>query len=278
MKNIENIIATASKAMQQVQKTIEPIGKFLIKMADTLSSYHINFSGLYEVVSDLSYIDLLKRIKLPLFLIDDKQLKDDISSCCQKEDDTIAATKIMLNYCSEKFINKLKENWNDVPFIKRERLGILNEALTLHTEKRYYASTTILMCQIFGIGADILAISNEKGLEVDDETYGIMQEYFGCETKSKKRTEKWNLVSMTTLTDSGFLVWNAVAEYLANDILVSGSVEDYQLETQPLRNKICHGEQLNYNTEEHSIKAILTIDILIQLANCIYMIDTKEKE
>ena len=274
MKNIENIIATASKVMEKVQKSIEPIGKFLIKMADTLSSYHIDFSGFYEVVGDLSYIELLQRIKLPLFLINDKHLKENISNCCQKEDDIRMATKIMLDYCNDSFINKLKAEWNAIPFIKRERLDILIEALALHAEKRYYASTAILMCQIFGVGADILAISNEKGLEVDDETYGIMQEFFGCETKSKKRTEKWNLVSMTTLTNSGYLVWNAIAEYLANDILVSGSVTDYQLQTQPLRNKICHGEQLNYNTEEHSIKAILTIDILLQLAQYLYNIET----
>lgn len=33
----------------------------------------------------------------------------------------------------------------------------------------------------------------------------------------------------------------------------------------PLRNKICHGVQTNYGTEEHSLKAILAINLITRL-------------
>ncbi|WP_418238584.1 hypothetical protein [Ellagibacter isourolithinifaciens] len=32
----------------------------------------------------------------------------------------------------------------------------------------------------------------------------------------------------------------------------------------PLRNKICHGQQTEYGTQEHSLKAILVTDIVIR--------------
>ena len=56
-----------------------------------------------------------------------------------------------------------------------------------------------------------------------------------------------------------------MAEYLQTEILCSSDSKK-RWETQPLRNKICHGDQLNFGTEEHSLKAILTVDMLIQLA------------
>ena len=70
---------------------------------------------------------------------------------------------------------------------------------------------------------------------------------------------------MTVMTESGMMLWNAMAKYLQSEILCS-SESKKRWATQPLRNKICHGDQLNFGTKEHSLKAILTIDMLIQLA------------
>ena len=272
--NMDRFISIAGSQIQKAQKIFEGIGSFLVKMADSLSAYSINFPKFYETINDISYIELLGRLKLPIFFINNGELKEQINKCCEKNDNKEEATTLAIKYCDLTFINSLKNKWENISFIKKERINILCEALSLHNEKRFYASTSIMMCQIYGIGAEILNIANEKGLQVDNETYLLMQEYFGSKPKSqnnpKVRSEKWNLVSMTTLTDSGYLIWNKIAEYLANDILVSGKVTEQQMQTQPLRNKICHGEQLNFNTEEHSLKAVLLIDILIELAYCIY--------
>ena len=55
-----------------------------------------------------------------------------------------------------------------------------------------------------------------------------------------------------------------MGDYIKNVTLYSG--KDYShIEDQPLRNKIGHGDQLNFGTKEHSLKAILTIDMMIQL-------------
>ena len=60
-------------------------------------------------------------------------------------------------------------------------------------------------------------------------------------------------------------MWDAMGDYIKNVTLYSGT--DYShIDNQPLRNKIGHGDQLNFGTKEHSLKAILTIDMMVQLA------------
>ena len=52
-------------------------------------------------------------------------------------------------------------------------------------------------------------------------------------------------------------------------MIISGQDTEHLMDTQPLRNKICHGEQLNYGTQEHAIKAILSVDLMVNIANAI---------
>lgn len=47
-------------------------------------------------------------------------------------------------------------------------------------------------------------------------------------------------------------------------VLVSPKTKD-EWPKAPLRNKICHGEQLDFGTKEYSLKSILIIDMLIKL-------------
>ena len=51
-----------------------------------------------------------------------------------------------------------------------------------------------------------------------------------------------------------------------------------RLSSMPDHNKICHGDQLDFGTKEHSLKAVLVIDMLIQLAYEIARIITIKNE
>ena len=73
------------------------------------------------------------------------------------------------------------------------------------------------------------------------------------------KSQSSSLLQMTVMTESGYLLWEAMANYLKNEILCSSDSKK-RWESQPLRNKICHGDQLNFGTQEHSIKAILNGD------------------
>lgn len=135
----------------------------------------------------------------------------------------------------------------------------------MRNARHYYASTSILACQIYGVISDIGAIAkagnlivNEKGKKLVSNRYNIKMEDID--------KEKGRFVQSILFTQRGVIYWAAASEYLKEEILCSSDSKK-RWESQPIRNKICHGSQLNFGTEEHSLKAILSIDMLIQLAN-----------
>ena len=107
-------------------------------------------------------------------------------------------------------------------------------------------------------------LTKKNGLEINDEEKDFVSEYFEIKREDVDK-EKGRLMQMTIMTESGMMLWNAMARYLQSEILCS-SESKKRWATQPLRNKICHGDQLNFGTKEHSLKAVFTINMLIQLA------------
>ena len=69
-----------------------------------------------------------------------------------------------------------------------------------------------------------------------------------------------------------------MSEYLINVVMTSKNKFD---SNQPCRNKICHGEQINFNTKQHALKSILIVGMVIFLGNRIIknfnIFDTKVK-
>jgi len=216
-----------------------------------------------EAMIPIYYIDLLTKLKWPIFLIQNEELRQQIFDACKENENVEEVKKIIFEYCSDDFIQSLQEDWCACDIIKEERKSILNEALLMHCKGHYYASTSVLMCQIYGIASDIIDLTRSKGLTLDYEGKEFVSEYFEIKIEDIDK-EKGKLLQTIVMTESGQLLWNAMATYLKTEIL-SSSDSKKRWETQPLRNKICHGEQLNFGNKEHSLKAILTIDMLIQL-------------
>ncbi len=236
------------------------------RIAETIKSIDFKplIQGLYEVIIPIKYINLLQQLKWPIFLIDDDNLRQSILNACTDEKDAEKAKDIIFNYCTKDFLTTIENDWNNCPVICEERKEVLSEAILMHNNAHYYASTSMLMCQIYGVASDIVCLAKKNGLELDDEEKGIIADYFKIALEDIDK-EKGKLLQMTAMTESGQLFWEAMADYLQKEIL-SSSDSKKRWETQPLRNKICHGDQLNFGTKEHSLKAILTIDMLVQLA------------
>ena len=53
------------------------------------------------------------------------------------------------------------------------------------------------------------------------------------------------------------------------DVVLTGKMDDELAARNPLRNKICHGDQTEYDTKEHSLKVILVTDIMIRLGSAV---------
>ena len=241
-----------------------------ISIADYIAGLisSIDFTPILKNLSDaiipIKYIDLLTRLKWPIFLIDDAELRQKIMSTCCKQKDVNAVREIILDFCSVSFLDEMEDDWYNCSAIVDARKPILAEAMQLHKNGYYYASTSILMCQVYGVASDIVDIAKKNGLSLYDETKAFVADHFKIKREDVDK-EKGKLMQMTIMAESGQLIWNAMATYLKNEILCSSDSKQ-RWATQPLRNKICHGDQLNFGTQEHSLKAILTIDMLIQLA------------
>ena len=217
-----------------------------------------------EATIPFQYINLLERLKWPVFLIDDDALRQDILTACADQEDGEAVREIVFSYCSDDFLKAMEDDWNSCEAISVKRKPILSEAMLMHKQGYYYASTSMLMCQVYGVASDIMDLAKKNGLEIDDDEKDFVSEYFEIKREDVDK-EKGRLLQMTVMTESGMMLWNSMAKYLQSEILCSSDSKK-RWATQPLRNKICHGDQLNFGTKEHSLKAILTIDMLIQLA------------
>lgn len=212
----------------------------------------------------IRYIHLLEELRWPLFLINDDALREQILTECVVNEDADAVKDIVFEYCDEAFFVALEEDWLACSAIDSARKPILSEAIALHKQGCYYASVSTLMCQVYGIAADIDHLAKANDLVLDQEGKEFAAEHFKVDI-NHINNEKGRLLQSLMLTESGILLWNAMGDYIKNVTLYSG--KDYShIENQPLRNKIGHGDQLNFGTQEHSLKAILTIDMLIQLA------------
>lgn len=198
------------------------------------------------------------------FLIEDKQLRADILYACIDNEDPSVVAEIICAYCSEEFCDKMEKDWIDCPILNEERILVLSQAILMHKMGYYYASTSIFMCQVYGVAADIEKARRENGLMLSSEETRDVADLFDLDLSVIKK-EKGRLFQSIMFTESGVVLWNAMADYLRDICLYSG--KDFSdIDNQPLRNKVCHGTQLNFETKEHSLKAMLVIDMLIQLA------------
>lgn len=267
--------AVSSIIQGEAMQAVLTIGQ---RIANIVAS--INFKPLLKSISEamipVRYINLLERLNWPIFLIEDEQLRTDILDACNDSEDPAIVAEIIYKYCTEDFFIAMEDDWMNCSILKEGRKPILSQAIYLHKQKFYFASTSMLMCQLYGIAADIENTLESNNLTLNKDEKKFIAEIFDLNSKYIDR-EKGRLFQTLMFTESGMLLWEIMANYLKDVCLFSG--QDYShIKNQPLRNKICHGDQIEFGTQEHSLKAILVIDMLIQLAYEIKrIIDLKEQ-
>ncbi len=250
---------------QEFQNTLKLtqniISESVKRMTESLAPVLKNFS---EAMIPFRYIYILEESKWPLFLICDDKFRQDVISAYNANPSADTIKQLAFDFCSEEFLAALEQDWKESKTLSELRKPILSEAMLMHNKGFYYASTSMLMCQVYGVASDVVDVVKKNHLELNDEAKDYAAEHLGIRREDIDK-EKGRLLQTVFMTESGQLLWDAMATYLQSEILCS-SESKKRWETQPLRNKICHGDQLNFGTKEHSLKAILTIDMLVQLA------------
>ena len=128
------------------------------------------------------------------------------------------------------------------------------------------------MCLFEGLTSAYLGTSFRLKGENEEEAFGYVAKKHRLKSLDERTTSKLSapkdLVLAMSLqqADTGWYTWGKISGYIAGVILANKYEEEIAAHN-PLRNKICHGEQTNYGTREHSLKAILATDLLIRLGN-----------
>lgn len=173
-----------------------------------------------------------------------------------------------IDYLDPEKIAVILNEWLADDLISNDKKPLLECAINHHLNEDYYASTSILMCLVEDLIEDCdsefnaLASCNEEGLEYVAKHLGLNN---GIVDRRKRGYAKDQLATIAYGVESAIYYWEASAKYIATITLANNPNEDLY-SSNPLRNKICHGSQVNYGTVVHSLKTILAVDLLIRLS------------
>lgn len=293
-EKITNAVKESCRVLSESIKLVSPSTRIAADMANAINERYKNLKfsipkitiprieipeELFESFRRYRYLYLYNKTNWPLFLIDNDELRQAMTPFLEKEDpDPIRVKDAVLDYFDYVGVETITSLWNVSPGVEKDRLLVLQEAVDMYNQGFYYGCTSTLMCQIAGI------ISNSfQHISVEDEDFDIhgvrliYESYNDGNTLDKKHEkkiisgkargeEKQKLLFLLAKIDSGILYWEATADYLYNIVFTSS--DDYY--DHACRNKICHGVQLNYGDKEHALKAILSVDLAIQLSNFAY--------
>jgi hypothetical protein len=255
--------------------------KAIVQMAEEVKNLRLSIPQ--ETITNLrriEFLTVLDEIEWPLYLV----FSDDFMNRVNKRKISEDFQDLIFEYCNDEFLDNLENDWNNSSVIQKGRLPILKEAVLLYKNENYYGVVSVMMCQLMGIITDTydMQISYGKDFSLDDITAAFenynpgknAKQCINTKNDNYKRKEKNQLLWFLSDAQEGFLYWIHAVKYIYNTILTS---DDNMSESMnPCRNKICHGEQLNFGTKEHGLKSILTVDMMIRLAESLKKVNESE--
>lgn len=232
-------------------------------------------------IENYHYLNKLEKIQWPLYFVFSKELMQKLACCTSSlEESENEIRKIICEFCNAEFIDSLFMDWNNSSVIDKQRISILQEAISLYNNELYYGCVSILACQLNGIITDIYNMQRKYGKDFDLEDIKMAYKNFNHQKAVPKRIDKnrerIQLLWFISDAEEEIIYWIKSIEYIYNIILTSK--DSMNQSNHPCRNKICHGIQLNFGTKEHALKSILTIDILIRLGEKLKLMNENKAE
>lgn len=131
LKQIANTLqmmndAVVSAIQSNVMKVVMDAGHRIAELVSSVRFYPM-LKKFSEAIIPIKYINLLNRLKWPVFLINDDALRQDILTACATQDDEEAVKEIVLAYCSDDFLKTMEDDWNSCEVISAERKPILSK-------------------------------------------------------------------------------------------------------------------------------------------------------
>lgn len=218
-------------------------------------------------------VELLGRSKWPMYLVDDVEVcngLDMLSLSATEEELERLVTGIACANLGSEWLKETRSRWNDHAELSSGERGVLNRALHRHERGDYEGCVALLMNLFEGLIEKYFPDEINK-LEGDQaELFDLQAKKLGVGLSHKKdgaprklANVKDKVLVMVVLSENGWYAFQNAAEYIVGVTLANAMDADLAAHN-PLRNKICHGEQTEYGTQEHSLKAILVTDVIIR--------------
>lgn len=214
-----------------------------------------------ELFDNMRFMQIADEIGFPVYLEVSSDLKYALLDSYRNNDNKCNMEEmygIIVDYYNDDYVESIFQGIKNAGIFKA-RLNLIAEGFYVYKHGCYAAAGTVFATQMSGM---ILDVYNELS-SYHHYTKAQKQELIALfEQKCKPDSEKGMLLQIVCEQENGIMMWYRVAEYFLN---VTYSSKEIHMETQPMRHKICHGEQVNFNTKEMNLKMIMCMDIIAEL-------------
>ena len=259
-----------SAALRSVHAAMEQVAK-VVKAA----TEKIELSGIVNafkpIAIKLNRMSVLTKTQWPMYLVDNPKACDEIDSLPDDEPDEVLKSRvdqIAFECLDEQWLDETRAIWESHEEISKGEMRLLVSALERHRKQDYEGSVSLLMNIFEGLivkyAPDGKALNEEQEEVFDKFAKRHRVDSLYSEGKRRKlRNIKDKVLLMLVTSENGWLTFDSAINYLI-DITLINSMDNALAAHNPLRNQICHGKQTEFDTLEHSLKAILVTDLIIR--------------
>lgn len=259
-----------SAALRSVYAAMDHVAK-VVKAA----TEKIELSGIVNafkpIAIKLNRLSVLTKTQWPMYLVDNPKACDKIDSLPDDAPDEVLKSRvdqIAFECLDEQWLDETRAIWESHEEISEGEMRLLVSALERHRKQDYEGCVSLLMNLFEGL-IEKYAPNGKALNEEQEEAFDIYAKQHRVATlysegkRRKLRNIKDKVLLMLVTSENGWLVFDSAINYLV-DITFINSMDNALAAHNPLRNQICHGKQTEFDTLEHSLKAILVTDLIIR--------------
>lgn len=235
-------------------------------------------STLRPIALKAKRIDLLGRANWPMYLVDDEEVcngLDMLSPQATDEELKELVTGVACANLDSEWLGETRSRWEDHAELSSGERGVLARALNRHERGDFEGCVALLMNLFEGLVEKYFPDEMSKLDGERAELFDLHAKKLGVGLSRKRNGKPRELTNakdkvlvMVVLSENGWYTFQHAAEYIVGVTFTNAMDADLAAHN-PLRNKICHGQQTEYGTQEHSLKAILVTDIVIRYGTAI---------
>lgn len=259
-----------SAALRSVYAAMEHVAK-VVKAATEKIDLSAIVNAFKPIAIKLNRLSVLTKTQWPMYLVDNPKACDQIDSLPDDAPDEVLKSRvdqIAFECLDEQWLDETRAIWESHEEISEGEMRLLVSALERHRKQDYEGCVSLLM-NIFEGLIEKYAPDGKALNEEQEEAFDIYARQHRLATlysegkRRKLRNIKDKVLLMLVTSENGFLVFDSAINYLV-DITFINSMDNALAAHNPLRNQICHGKQTEFDTLEHSLKAILVTDLIIR--------------